>query len=341
MHQQFIEQSEIIWKKIKFIMERRKSIIIGIVGIVTVFLFLWGFNFINGRNIFKKEKVFYAVFEQLGGLDVGSPVTIKGYRVGQIKNVDFKDVLGTELIVTFNIEKDIKVPKGSVVEIYNSDLLGTKGLRVVAAESDEFHDLGDTINSIIVPGMLDEVAAQIEPLKAKTEELMGSIDSVVDILNKILIANEKSISSSLNSISIIAKNFEGLSASLNNLISDENGKLNIILSDIQTITTTLKDNEPELNNAITNFSNISDSLAAANIAQTVQQTNSVLATLDEITYKINEGEGSLGLLLNNDSLYNNLESLSKNLDELVKDIQENPKKYLNLSIIDMSKTSVN
>ncbi len=320
-------------------MERKKAIITGIVGIITILIFIWGLNFLKGRNILKKEKIFYATFEHLGGLTVGSPVMFKGYSVGQVKNIKFNDVYGTKLIVIFNIEKNIKIPKGSTVEIFNADLLGTKALRVIMTKSNEYHNSGDTINSKIVPGIFEEVTKQIEPLKQKTEKLMTSIDSITNVLNTILAENKNSINSSLTSISIITKNFEYLSASLNDMVNKDDGKLNLIISDLQSITNMLKENEPELNNAILNFSNISDSIANANIAQTIKQTNIVLENFKNITEKINNGEGSMGQLLNNDSLYYNIENLSENLNLLIEDLKKNPKKYLNLSIIDLSKTN--
>ncbi len=322
-------------------MERKKAIIVGFVGVLTIFLFIWGMSFLKGKNIFKKGKNFYAVFEQVGGLDIGSPVTFKGYRVGQVKQVSFNDEIGTKLIITFSIDKDIKIPVGSIVEIYSSDLLGTKGLRVVPAVSDDFYTPGDTIVSKIQVSMLDELAMQIDPLKQKTEKLMVSLDSIIEVLNNILIDNENSITSSLTSISRIAKNFEMMSAALNKLVSDPEGKVQIIISDLQSITSMLKEKEPALNNAINNFSDISDSLAAANLVKTVAQTNYVLENLNSITTKINSGEGSLGQLLNNDTLYYNIEDLSKNLNLLIEDIQKNPNKYFKISVIDMSKTTNN
>lgn len=320
-------------------MERKRIIIIGFVGFLAIFLFFWGMSFLKGRNIFKKEKNYYAIYQDVGGLDVGSAVTFKGYRVGQVKEVEFNDIRGTELIITFNIDKDIKIPIGSAIEIYSADLLGTKALRIIPSDETDFHIPGDTIISQVQVSMLDEVTNQINPLKEKTEELMGSIDSVVDVLNQILVKNENSISSSLTNINDITRNFEALSISLNKMVSSPNSKLNLMLTNLQSISEMLKESEPDLKNAIANFSNISDSLAAANLTQTIEQTNFVLNNLNGITEKINNGEGSLGQLVTNDSLYINIEDLSRDLDLLIQDIKDSPQKYFKLSVIDMSKTT--
>ncbi len=322
-------------------MERKKTIIIGLVSIITLLAFVWGVDFLKGKNLFAKERDYFAAFENIGGLNVGSPVTLKGYKIGQVKDVKFSDIYASKIIITFDVAKNIKIPKGSVLQIYNSDLMGTKGVRIVPAKNTTFHTPGDTLKSSTDLGMLDQLAQQMKPISLKTEALINSIDSAVKSLNSILSTNQEAINASLTNIKTITYNFNKLSRSLNTMVSDENGKFNQIISNVESISSTLKNNEQALSNTIANLSNISDSLAAVNYKQIILQTNDVLKNLNEITQKINSGDGSLSLLLNNDSLYYNLEYLSKNLQELTEDIKKNPKKYFNLSIIDMSKTTNN
>ncbi len=322
-------------------MERKKTIIIGTVTMLTILIFVWGIDFLKGKNILLKERNYYAVFEDVGGLNVGSPVTIKGFQVGQIKDVSFSDIYASKIIVTFDIEKDVKIPLGSILEIYNSDLLGSKGLQILLSKNTKFHTAGDTLKSGTNVGMLAKVTQQIEPLSQKTEALLVSIDSTINSLNSIISTNQEAVKTSIANIETITYNFEKLSSSLNTMLADDNGKLNIIISNIESISTMLKNNENEIANTIANLSNFSDSLTAINYKQIAEQTNFVLKNLQEITQKINNGDGSLSLLLNNDSLYYNIESLSKNLEELSQDMKKNPKKYFNLSIIDVSKTTNN
>jgi len=318
-------------------MLRKKMIYVGIVSFITIFLFVWGFGFLKGTNIFAKERHYFAIYKQTNGLNVGSPVTFKGIKIGQIKYIEFSDDYATNLIVTFNLEKDFKIPQQSIAEIYNTDILGTKGLRIISSNEMEFYKPGDTMISRIEVSLMNDLQEQIGPITAKTEELMISVDSVINVLNTLILQNQDAISASINNINSTIANFENVSSQINYLVTNPDGKLNIILSDLQTITTTLKNNEDNLNNAINNFSNISDSLAAANLVQTIQQTNNVLTELDSITKKINNGDGTIGQLINNDSLYFNIENLTNNLNLLIEDIQENPRKYLRISIIDMSK----
>lgn len=312
-------------------------ILFGVVAFTTIFIFVWGFGYLKGTNIFAKERQYFAVYKQTNGLNIGSPVTFKGIKIGQIKYIEFSDIYASELIVTFNLEKDFKIPKESIAEIYNADLLGSKGLRIISSNETEFYTPGDTMISRIEVSMMDELTEQIVPIKDKTEELLASVDSAISVINSVILQNQDAINSSIQNINSTVRNFENVSAQINYLVSNPSGKLNVILSDLQSITTTLKDNEDNLNNAIDNFSNISDSLAAANLTQTINQANSVLTEINTITEKINAGEGTIGQLINNDSLYLNIEDLTRNLNTLILDIQENPRKYLRVSVIDMSK----
>ncbi len=318
-------------------MLKRKVILFGVVVFLSISLFLWGMNFLKGKNVFAKQRVYYAVYSETSGLNVGSPVTFKGIKIGQIKYIDFTDNYGTKLVVTFNLEKDFKIPVESVAEIYNTDMLGTKGLRIVSSSNTNFYTPGDTMKSNIEVSMLADLADQFSPVKDKTEELITSMDSVIKVLNRVIANNENEIDASIKNIDATIRNFENVSRQLNIMVSSPTGKFNIIMSDIQSITTTIKNNEDKLNNAIANFSNISDSLAAADLLQTITQTNNVLAQLNTMTQKINSGEGTIGQLIYNDTLYNNIQSLSGHLDSLVIDIQENPRKYLRISVVDMSK----
>lgn len=322
-------------------MERKKVVLIGFIAVLTIFLLIWGINFLKGINIFQKDNYFYAKYSEVNGLKVGSPVTFKGFKIGQVKKIEFTDNLGSMLVVYFNVSKDFKIPVESYAEFYGVDMLGTKGIRIISSEKSSFHVSGDTLMSKVSLGMLDEITSQLDPLKAKTEKLMSSIDSLAVVINQLVIKNEELITSSISNINAMTKNFNAVSVELNKMITSPTGKVNVILSDIQAISTTLKNNEKNLDRAIKNFANISDSLASADLAFTIAKTNEVLTNLNDITYKINSGQGTLGQLLNNDTLYYNIELLSEKLNILIDDIKDNPKKYFKISVIDMSKTTNN
>lgn len=320
-------------------MRRNKVILIGVVFFVTIFLFIWGYSFLKGKSLFSKQQVYYAVYENVGGLNVGSVVTFKGFKVGVIESIEFSDDLGSKVIVTFFIDKDFRIPKNSKAQIFNADLFGSKGLRINPSESKEYYIPGDTIVSSVEVSMIDEIANNLGPLKNKTEELVVTIDTAIRIINRLILNNEDNLNTTIANIGKISSDFTVVSSSLKNMMSQPNGKLQLIISDLESLSSTLKDNEPQLTNAIKNLSNISDSLVASNLKSTILNTSVMVKNLNEITQKINNGEGTMGQLIVNDSLYNSLEDLSNKLNFLVEDIQLNPRKYLRVNVLDFSKNT--
>ncbi len=318
-------------------MQKKRVIITGIVFFITLIVFIWGMGYLKGKSIFRKERCYYAVYNQVGGLNVGSPVTFKGLKVGHIKRIEFSDELGTKIIVVFNVDKDFKIPRGSTAQIFNADIIGTKGLQIIASNSTEYYEIGDTLESAVEVSMMDDLTNNLGPLKNKTETLVETLDSAIKIINRLIINNEENLNASMYNIKRITADFNAVSRSLNAMINSPDGKLRLIINDLQSVTAMLKENEPQLNNAINNFSNISDSLATANLKNTIEQTNQTLENLNAITAKINSGEGTIGQLIENDTLYLELEELTKNLDLLVEDLKENPHRYVHFSIIDTHK----
>jgi phospholipid/cholesterol/gamma-HCH transport system substrate-binding protein len=318
-------------------MQRKKVIITGIVFFVTLIVFIWGMGYLKGKSIFRKDRSYYAVYNQVNGLNVGSPVTFKGLKVGHIKRIEFSDELGSKIIVVFNVDKDFRIPKGSKAQIFNADIIGTKGLQIIASNSTEYYEIGDTLNSAVEVSMVDDLANNLGPLKNKTESLVEVLDSAIRIINRVIIDNEENLNASMYNIKRITEDFNAVSRSLNGMMNSPDGKIRLIVNDLQAVTAMLKENEPQLSNAIDNFSAISDSLAAANLKYTIEQTNQTLANLNAITAKINSGDGTIGQLIDNDTLYMELEELTRNLDLLVEDLKENPHRYVHFSIIDTHK----
>lgn len=316
---------------------KKKITFIGVTIFVTLGLFIWGLNYLKGENVFAKNREYFAVYEQVNGLNVGSPVIFKGIKVGQIKSIEFTDEYASQLVVVFNIERNFKIPHNSIAEIYNTNIIGGKGLRIIGSESKDFYSPGDTLISSVETGLITELESQFTPLKTKTARLMTSIDSVVVVLNELIVENKVGITSSITNIEKTVKNFNTISTELNKMINSDGGKIKLLVADIQEVTSTLQQNKVAIDRAINNFSAISDTLASANLSHMVRQTNYVIDQLSLITEQINSGKGSAGKLIYDDSLYLSLEALSTNLNILVEDIQSNPRKYLRFSIIDASK----
>lgn len=297
-----------------------KELKIGFVGIVSIIVLFLGVSYLKGLNILDSSREFYAIYNNIGGLKVGSPVLVNGYQVGVVSQVDLVDNVNQSLLVKISIDKDFDMPVNSVSKIVNQDLMGSKGINLVLGDDAALAESGDTLFSGVGGSFQDEVSAQILPLKIKTEELIGSIDSVMVIITAVL--NKDARENLSNSLQSLDQTFALMSQTMTKVdqIVDQNDER------ISSIIKNLEANNNEITNILKNFSDISDDIAKSNIQD-------LLTSLGEASKKINNSQGSFGMLINDEDLYLNLERSSKELELLIKDIKENPKRYLGFSVL--------
>ncbi len=297
-----------------------KELKIGFIGIVSIIVLFLGVSYLKGLNILDSSREFYAIYNNIGGLKVGSPVLVNGYQVGVVSKVDLLDNVSQSLLVEISIDKDFDIPVNSVSKIVNQDLMGSKGVNLVLGDDAALAESGDTLFGGVGGSFQDEVSAQILPLKIKTEELIGSIDSVMVIITAVL--NKDARENLSNSLQSLDQTFALMSQTMTKVdqIVDQNDER------ISSIIKNLEANNNEITNILKNFSDISDAIAKSNIQD-------LLTSLDEASKKINNSQGSLGMLINDEDLYLNLENSSKELEVLIKDIKENPKRYLGFSVL--------
>ena len=304
-----------------------KEFKIGFFAIISIIALVFGVNYLKGINILNDNRDFYAVYENIGGLQVGSPVLVNGYKVGMVSNIDLLTEQNQNLLVTISLDKEFDMASNTVCKIVNQDLMGTKGIALVLGNTDELVTSGDTLISGIEGSLQDEVNAQILPLKNKAEELIGSIDSVMMIVTAVL--NKDTRENLRNSLSSLDKTFELMSHTMvkvDSMIDINDERIAKVVKNLESITSNLESSNGEIKNILTNFSSLSDSLAKADIAK-------VLQNVSDITTKINNGEGSIGLLLKDDKIYVNFEKSTRELAALLEDIKKNPSRYVNFSII--------
>ena len=296
-------------------------------------------NFLKGKGVFDNAKIFYVVYDRIDGLGVSNPVLINGFSVGQVRDIRFLPDTSGRLIVEIAIKDSYKIPGESVARIFSSDLMGTKAIELVFGNGNYLQESGDTLIADFEGSLQELVSLQMLPLKNKAEDLMKQMEEAIEIVNYIF--NEETrhdIMSSFKNIKITFKNFENSSSNLDSIVNDGKNKMENILNNVESITENLNKNNELITNTLKNLSIISDSIAKSNLKQTIDETYLVLAQLNDITTKINNSEGSLGLLLNNDTLYNNLEDVTYNLNRLLDDMRKNPKRYVHFSVFKTGKT---
>ena len=320
-------------------MKISREVKIALTFIVTLALFVWGFNFLSGKDVFSRERTFYAVYNSVNGLNEANPVVISGFKVGQVKNIQFLPDGSGRILVEFMItNNDIKIPKNSIARLFSSDIMGSRAIEIKLGNASAEAVEGDTLKTEMGATLGEEVSVQMLPIKQKFENVMLSLDSVLVIIQSIFNENTRqNLAMSFESIKLTIQNLEHTTYNIDTLVTTQRFKLAGIISNVESISANIKNNNDKITNIINNFSNISDTLAKAKIASTINNANKALAEFNDILAKVNSGQGSLGMLINNDSLYKNLESSSNQLNQLIEDIKLNPQRYLHFSLIGRGK----
>jgi len=311
-----------------------KELKIGLFAIVAIIFLVFGVNYLKGINILNDNRDFYAVYKNIGGLQIGSPVMVNGYKVGLVNDILLLSENNQKLLVNISIEKKFDIGSNTVCKIVSQDLLGTKGIALILGNSSDLLEVGDTLKSDIEESLQDEVNAQILPLKKKTEELIGSVDSIMTIIAAVL--NQDTRESLRNSFQSLDQTFLLMSSTMlkvDSLININDDRITAVLKNLESITNNLENGNGEIRTILTNFAMLSDSLVKADIMETLRNVN-------EITSIINNGEGSLGLLLKDDKLYANFEKSTRELGYLLEDIKNHPSRYVNFSVIGINKPYV-
>ncbi|MGB5170632.1 MlaD family protein [Eudoraea sp.] len=291
----------------------------GIIVVGGILLFILGFSFLKSTPLFNNSKTFYAIYDHVGGLQPGTQVSINGLNVGNVNNIAFKGNSGV-LVVTFSVDSSFEFSRNSLAELYDTGIIGGKGIQILPVfDGAPLAVSGDTLTSGIKPGITDLVQKKLAPLQTKIEGAVSNADSLFINVNDILDEETKeNLRVSIQGLRITVNSFEKSAALFNEILESNKGKLDSSITNINTITS--------------NFSNLSDSLAQAGLAGTVRSLKATMENMQQLLAKIEQGEGSIGKLVNNDELYNNLTDASKELDLLLQDMRLNPKRYVNVSV---------
>lgn len=315
-------------------MKISKEVKTGIVVVVSIALGIYGFNFLRGTDIFKKEFTLYAIYNKAEGVIEANPVLIHGYKVGQVKELKLLPTNGEyKVLMTLLMAEHVDIPKGSHAKIVSSDLLGSKAIEINFADTKVFVQDGDTLLPDVEDDLKTTVDKRIAPLQKKAENLISSIDSVMQVVQQVMNANVRaSLVTSFENIKTTIQSLQHTAFNLDTLTTTQQSKIVHILDKLSSITSNIEKNNEKITNVLTNFSNISDSLAKSNIKSTIEHTNMALVQANDILTQVNSGKGTVGKLIKNDSIYNNLNKASEDLDKLLKDLRINPERYVHVSV---------
>lgn len=284
-----------------------------------ILLFILGFSYLKSTPLFDNSKTFYAVYQHVGGLQSGTQVTINGFSVGKVNDIKFNDASGN-LLVTFTVDNEFSFSKNSSAELYDTGIIGGKGIQIKPVFDDAvMAKSGDTLPSSIRPGLTELVQQRLTPLQMKVEGAVSNADSLLMNVNDILDQKtRRDLRESIAGLNQLVKSFQGSANSLNQILTENKGDLDRSISNLGTITD--------------NFNKLSDTLANAGLGQTIKGLQATMGKIDAMMAKIEGSEGSLGKLVNDKALYNNLADASRELDLLLQDFRLNPKRYVNVSV---------
>lgn len=300
---------------------------VGALTAIAIALLFIGYSFLKGNDIFSNENMFYTDYDHVDGLAVSNPVIVNGFKIGRVSKTTLMD--NGKIRTEFKIKDEYKIPSNTIARISNDGFLGGKVIVFDLGNSDTYAQDGDPLQSDVQANLLQKV----EPLQKKVEDLVVKLDSVLSAVNTALDQEfQRDFKTSLRSISVSLKNMEKITTDVEGLMGSEKVRLSKILANLESITDNFKNNNDKINNIMGNLEHLSSDLSQTEIKSTIDNANQAMQDVLNITDKINKGEGSLGLLLNDDKLYNNLNNASKNLDELMHDVKTNPGKYLKISI---------
>lgn len=292
--------------------DKTKSILIALSFIVALVLFIWGFNFLKGKSLLRNQLDFYAVYENSKGLLPGDLVTINGMNVGTVNSLKFHPRQDGSVVVNFTINNEIAIPENTTANLASS-LTGSVSIDLILGDSYNMALSGDTLTSGVDNGTMGMIAEAVIPLKNKLETLLTSLEELTTNLNDLLSTELKTnISRSASSLASSMDNIETISSDLKTLVDSEDGKLTMVVNNLETITE--------------DFSAVSDSLKRIDYNHLVLSLDNCLTEFNGLLKGINNGEGSAGMLMKEDSLYNNINETVATLQSLLEEIKANPKK---------------
>lgn len=314
-------------------MKFSKEFKIGFLFILATAVLVWGFSFLKNKNILYKERVLISVYQHVNGLNPSNPIYINGVKVGQVGKVYFDPSMNGNIIVQLIFTDKFPIPSNSTARIFSEDLMGSKAVEILLGAGPGYAQNGDTLRTDVETSLKDAVNQQILPLKLKAEDLLSSIDTMVvaiqGIFNKEALAD---LNASIKSIRQTFSNLESTTHNLDTLVSTQSSRLSSILYNIDMITRNLNNNSQEINRILDNLASLSDTIANSNIAGIIGNLDKTIGSLTLVMGRIEKGEGTLGLLINDDKLYNDLEKSARELNLLLEDIRLNPKRYVRVSV---------
>ena len=285
----------------------------------TILLFIFGFNFLKGSSLIDRQKTIYAVYDEVDGLLVGANVMINGLSIGNVTELDFLPN-STKILVTLKVKDKLNFSSKSIASIYETGVLGGLAISIDPIfERESIVKTGDTLNSSVRPGLTELINRQIEPLSRQLQSTITSVDSIFtgasNVLNK---QTQEEIKESINVLTSAIKAINSSSIIIEKTLTDKNDQINNTIDNFEKISS--------------NLSEVSDELNSFGLSSLLSNLEVSVDGISSIVNKLDSDKSTIGKLINEDEVYNNLNSSIESLNSLISDIKANPKKYVHFSV---------
>lgn len=296
-------------------MQITREVKTGVLAILGIILFIFGFNYLKGENLLSSSRVFYTEYDNVEGLMVSTPVTISGLPVGKVLEIRFKGDGSGKLVVKLLVDSDFGFSKNSKAQLYDTGLIGGKAIAIVPVfDNAENAKEGDYLLGGKKAGLTDLVNQRLTPLQDKIENMMANVNELLNNLNDVFDEETKgNLKKSIAELSVTMASFKNTSASLNLMIKNNQEHIDSVLTNANKITGNLAD--------------ITQTISESNLDETIKSLEVTLNSFNTMLTALDNGEGTMGKLLKDEELYNNLTGASSELEALLKDIKLHPKRY--------------
>jgi phospholipid/cholesterol/gamma-HCH transport system substrate-binding protein len=302
----------------------KREVKVGVFAVIMMVVLYAMFNFFKGKNVFSNTNNYYVVYDNVGGLQVSSPVDIKGMEVGVVTEIEL-DSESEGVRVTMQVKKAYPIPVDSRARMYSTSLMGGKGICLELGTAAEVYEDGATITSDVEPDMIGGLTSQVGDLAGGLQTTLDKVNTTLDGVNGVIADNSATIKG-------VVDNVDDITASVNRLLADKSGEIRGIVDGLNSLAANLEKNSGKIDSIIANVEGIADSLQASNLRGVVDNLSTTLAELSVTLASVNEGDGTVSKAINDPELYNSLVSAVDNLSALLDDLKANPKKYINVTV---------
>lgn len=294
----------------------RKEVLIGVIVIIALVILFVGIDFLKGVNVFKAANYYTATYTNVEGLAVSAPVSVNGYKVGQVREINYEYDNPGHVKVEISLDKNLKVPVGTQAVI-KTDMLGTATIELRMAADPSFHAVGDELEGVVATGLMDNVTKDILPAVGN---IMPKVDSLLASLNKVV--GDPALVNAIQRLDKITANLEASTASLSRVMTN----MPAVTSDVKEITSNLSRSSNDLTALTERMRDLPVDSLAANV-------QAITANLKDLSAQLNDPNSTVGKLTHDPALYNNLNSTISSLDSLFVDIKKNPKRYISIKLL--------